>query len=123
MFLLLLFIQYLHGPNLVSSELLRKLALKTQGTVKCKPMNIRYKNQEIWYFFVVAQSCPTLFSTPRTVTRQAPLSMGFFRQEYWSGLPFPPPGDLSDAAIEAVSLVSPALAGGFFTTVPPGKPE
>ena len=49
--------------------------------------------------------------------------MGFFRQEYWSGLPFPPPGDLSDAAIEAVSLVSPALAGGFFTTVPPGKPE
>ena len=38
-------------------------------------------------------------------------------------MPFPPPGDLSDAAIEAVSLVSPALAGGFFTTVPPGKPH
>jgi len=49
--------------------------------------------------------------------------MGFFTEEYWNGLPFPPPGDLSDPGIEAVSLVSPALAGGFFTTVPPGKPE
>ena len=47
---------------------------------------------------------------------QAPLSMGFSRQEYWSGLPFPTPGDLSDPGIEPESLVSPALAGGFFTT-------
>ena len=50
---------------------------------------------------------------------QAPLSMGFPRQEYWSGLPFPSPGDLSDSEIE---LTSPALAGGFFATEPPGKP-
>ena len=49
-------------------------------------------------------------ATPRTVTRQAPLSVRFPRQEYWSGLPFPNPG------IKPVSLVSPALAGGFFTT-------
>ena len=46
--------------------------------------------------------------------------MGFPRQEYWSGLPFPSPGDLPDPGIESMS---PALAGGFFTTEPPGKPE
>ena len=46
--------------------------------------------------------------------------MGFSRQEYWSGLPFPPPGDLPDSGVERASLV---LAGGFFTTVPPGKPQ
>ena len=45
--------------------------------------------------------------------------MGFFRQEYWSGLPFPLPEDLPDPGIEPVSLVSPALASGFFTTAPP----
>jgi len=63
------------------------------------------------------QSCPTLW----TVARQAPLSMGFFRQEYWSGLPFPPPGYLLDPEIEPMSLMSPALAGGFFTTELLGK--
>ena len=47
--------------------------------------------------------------------RQAPLSMGFSRQEYWSGLPCPPPGDLPDPETELASLTSPALAGGFFT--------
>ena len=60
-------------------------------------------------------------ATPRTVAHQAPLSMGFSRQEYWSGLPLPSPGDLSDPGIEPASLVSPALAGGFFTTALPGK--
>ena len=49
--------------------------------------------------------------------------MGFSRQEYWGGLPFPSPGDLPDLGIKPVSLVSPALAGGFFTTKPPGKPQ
>ena len=50
-----------------------------------------------------------------TVAHQAPLSMGVSRQEYWSGLPCPPPGDLPDPGIEPVSLASPALAGSFFT--------
>ena len=50
------------------------------------------------------------------VACQAPLSMGFSRQEYWSGLPWPPPGDLPDPGIEPISLKSPALAGGFFIT-------
>ena len=57
-----------------------------------------------------------LFVTPWTIAHQAPLSMGFSRQEYWSGLPCPPPGDLPDSGKEPTSLMSPALAGGFFTT-------
>ena len=57
-----------------------------------------------------------LFVTPWTVSFQAPLSMGFSRQEYWSKLPCPPPGDLPDPGIEPMSLMSPALASGFFTT-------
>ena len=51
-----------------------------------------------------------------TVAHQAPLSMEFSRQEYWSGVPCPPPGDLLDPGIEPASHTSPALAGGFFTT-------
>ena len=57
-----------------------------------------------------------LFATPWTVAHQALLSLGFSRQEHWSGLPCPPPGDLPNPGIEAASLMSPALAGGFFTT-------
>ena len=57
-----------------------------------------------------------LFETPWTVAHQVPLSRGFSRQEYWSGLPCPPPGDLLDLGIELESLLSPALAGEFFTT-------
>ena len=53
--------------------------------------------------------------TPWTIAHQAPLCMGFSRQEYWSGLPCPPPGDLPYPGIKPVSLRSPALAGGFFT--------
>ena len=63
-----------------------------------------------------------LLVTPWTVAHQAPLSTGFSRQEYWSGLPFLPLGDLPDSGIERISLASPALAGRFFTTEPPGKP-
>ena len=56
-----------------------------------------------------------LFVTPWTIACQAPLSMGFSRQEYWSGLPHPPPGDLLRPGIKPASLRSPALADGFFT--------
>ena len=65
----------------------------------------------------VAWSCPTLHDPMDC----SPLgsSVGFFGQEYWSGLPFPIPGDLSNPGIEPAC---PALAGGFFTTVPCGKP-
>ena len=57
-----------------------------------------------------------LFQTLWTVTHQAPLTMEFSRQEYWNGLPCPPPGDLPSPGIELESLTSPALTGGFFTT-------
>ena len=61
-----------------------------------------------------------LCAIPWTVARQAPLSMEFSR-EYWSGLPFPPPGAIPDPPIELVSLAPPALAGGFFITGPPSN--
>ena len=67
---------------------------------------------------LVTKSCPTL-ATPWTVAHQAPLSMGFPRQEYWSGLSFPSPGDLPNPGIKPTS---PALADGFLTIEPPGKP-
>ena len=62
---------------------------------------------------------PNSFVTPWTVAYQTPLSTGFPRQKYWSGLPFPSPGDLPNPGFEPTS---PALSGGFFTTEPPGKP-
>ena len=58
-----------------------------------------------------------LFAAPWTVTHQAPLSMKFSRQEYWSGLPFPSPGDLLGPGIKPASPRSPAFTEGFFTTV------
>ena len=72
----------------------------------------------LWLFWLNAkslQSCP-LFVTPWTVDSQDPLSMSFFRQEHWSGLPCPPSGDLPDPGNEPVSFISPALAGRVFTT-------
>ena len=65
-------------------------------------------------------SCVWLFVTPWTVAHQAPLSKGFPRQEYWSGLPFPSSGELPDPGTE---LTSPTLASEFFTTQPPEKPS
>ena len=62
--------------------------------------------------FSCVQACATLW----TAGHQAPVSMGFSRQEHWSGLPCPPPGDLPDPEIEPTSLTSPVLAGRFFTT-------
>ena len=66
-------------------------------------------------------SCVQLFATPWTIACQPPLSIGISRQEYWSGLSFPSPEDLPNPRIEPASPVSPALAGIFFTTAPPGN--
>ena len=66
----------------------------------------------------IAKSCLTPFGTPWTVAQQTSLSMGFHRQEYWSGLPFPSPGDLPNPGIETAS---PAFTCGFFTTESPWK--
>ena len=73
----------------------------------------------LWWWWLIAKSCLTL-ATPWIMSCQAPLSMGFSRQESWSGLPFPSPGDLPDPGVEPTS---PALAGGFFTTEPRGEPS
>ena len=67
-------------------------------------------------------TCVRLFATLWTVACQSPLSMGLSRQAYWSGLPFPPPGDLPHPRTEHMLLVSPALAGRIFTTEPPENP-
>ena len=64
-----------------------------------------------------------LFATLWTVACQGPLSMDFSGQEYWSGLPFLPPGDLPDPRDQTLAPASPALTDGFFTTEPPGKPN
>ena len=63
-----------------------------------------------------------LFATPWTTTRQAPLFMGFSQQQYWSGVPCPPPEDLPNPGIKSSTLASPALQVNSFTTEPPGKP-
>ena len=63
-----------------------------------------------------------LFTIPCTVVHKAPLSTEIWRQEYWSKLPFPTPGDLPNLGMQPASLESPAFAGGFFTTEIPGKP-
>ena len=63
-----------------------------------------------------------LFAAPWTIARQDALSMEFYRQGYWSGLPFPTPGDIPNPGVEPMSLVSLALAGGFFITESPGRP-
>ena len=83
----------------------------------------RYLCCRTWQFFIfsacsVAKSCLTLV-TPWAVAHQAAIYMGLPRQEYRSGLLFPPPGDLPDPGIKPAS---PALASGFFTAEPPGKP-
>ena len=72
----------------------------------------------IIFFFLL--SCVRLFETPWTVAHQAPPSMGFSRQGYWNGLPFPSPGDLPDPGIEPRS---PALEADALTSEPPRKPQ
>ena len=99
------------------------------GTSTCDTNRIQNKFEftlvysSVFLFAVVAiiqlLSRVPLFETPWTVALQVPLPMEFSRQEYWSGLPFPTPGDPPDPGIKPTS---PALAGRFFTTELPGKP-
>ena len=86
------------------------------------PLEIQQFAWGVWEVCLLSQfSHIQLFATPWTVACQGPLSMGFPRQEYWSELPCPPPGDLPNPGIKSVSLKSPALAGGFFTISTPGE--
>ena len=100
----------------------KKLLRLWRGTEKVSKSSVAFLLVFL-YSWVLAQSLSHVWLCDPTNCNPpgSPLSMGFSRQEYWSGLPFPTPGDLPDSGIEPVSLASPALAGRFFTTVPPEK--
>ena len=85
-----------------------------RGSFKSKSSHI--------YIMAACSAISDSLQPPWTVANQAPLSAGFSRQEYWSGLPFPPPRNLPDPGIKPASLASPAWAGGFYTAEPVGKP-
>ena len=87
------------------------------------PMSPASPIEEVCVCVCVSHSVASDSFQPRTVAHQAPLSVEFSRQEYWSGLPFPSPGDLPDPGIEPMYPVSPPLVGRFFTTEPRGKPH
>ena len=97
----------------------------TSTKARQKLLIIRKKIIYIYYITQKGHCCfsrlvmSDSFATPWTIAHQASLSMGFPKQEYWNGLPFPSPWALPDPGTEPTSL---ALAGGFFTTEPPGKP-
>ena len=103
---------YLQNRNRLTDIENKRAYVDTVGETNCK-IGIETGRSVV--------SCVRLLVTLWTVAHQAPLSMGISRQEYWSELPSPTPGDLPDPGIEHESLVSPVLAGGFFTTEPPGK--
>ena len=85
----------------------------------CVSVSVKIPKGAFW-FEMLMLNCSVMSDSLRPhVARQAPLSMEYSRQEYWSGLPFPPLGDLPNPGIEPVSLKSPALAGGFFTISAP----
>ena len=105
----------LSGPVPTSPLSLLSLLPPSPGSLH-NSWGIRERSPSIHACMLSCFSCVRLFVTPWTVAHQAPLSMGFSRQEYWSGLPCPPPGDLPHPGIEPVSPLSPASAGRFFTT-------
>ena len=96
----------------------------TSSTLQTDSSSLSHEGNPIVYPTMVLKyqqlSPLTLFAIPRTIGHQAPLCMGFSRQEYWSRQLFSSPGDLPNPGIEPPA---PALAGGFFTTEPPGKPQ
>ena len=98
------------------------LTFSTQNVVQCIPNKYHVIGKGACVCAELLQLCLTLCN-PMDRFRQAPLSVGFSRQTYWSGLPCPPPGDLPDPGTEPASLKSPALAGGFFAISVTGKPD
>ena len=110
----------------ISRTLLRfisiELVMLSNRLVLCRPLPLLpsiFPSIKVWRnCCLVAKSCLTLCNPMDGSSHQAPLPMGFSRQEYWSGLPFPSPGDIPNLGIEPTS---PALAGGFFSNKPPGE--
>ena len=98
----------IYAPNIETPQYIRQTLTDIKGETDSNTIIVKS----------LTQSCPTLCN-PWTVAHQAPLSMGFSRQEYWSGLPFPSPGDLPNPGIEPRS---PTLQADALTSEPPGKP-
>ena len=108
--------------NLINSIYEKPTADTTLSDQRLKAFTFKEENLTCMYVqYVQSFSHVQLSATSWTVAIQAPLSMKFSRQEYRSGLPFPPPGDPPCPGIKCESLKSPALAGKFFVLVPPGK--
>ena len=107
-----------HLPN---PEFPPLLAVAQGRGIPLSPAQRRPPFRALW---VCSQSltCVRLFAAPWTVARQAPLSLGFPRQEYWSGLPVPSPGGLPDQGLNPYLLQVSCIAGGFFTAEPSRKP-
>ena len=117
----LYFLCLLRGPELSILSSIRQVG-SPLGKNEFLPLNATCEGWPITYgydYYLVIKLCLTLCE-PWAVARRASLPMGFPRQEYWSGLPFPSPGDLPDPGIKPASS---ALASGFFTTEPPEKPK
>ena len=91
--------------------------------IKESPPKLQFKEINLQHCCLVTKSYPTLYVIPWTVALQAPLSMGFPKQEYWSGLPFPFPRDLPNPGIKSMSPLSPALQTDSLPSKPLGKPE
>ena len=110
-------LECIDNPNLLETVIPSALCFLCEMFNYCTFM--KFPRFFISFAVVHLLSWVWLLATPWTVAHQAPLSMGISRQEYWSGLPFPSPGEYSGSGSEPVS---PALADGFFTTEPAGKP-
>ena len=116
---------------IVSTSLVKKSRIgimENLWNTRHKMKNCFQWDSKIWVWTDIVEQVVYVFSRVQrfpiscTEVHQSPLFMEFTRQEHWSGLPFPPPRGLPDPGIEPASLAPAALAGGFFTTVPSGKP-
>ena len=105
-------LHFIHCISLPLLERWRLICRNELGNIKNWALSSEHSIARVLSCF----SCVRIFATLWTIVCQVSPSMGFSRQEHWSGLPFPPPGNLSNPRIKFVSLMSPALAGGFFTT-------
>ena len=112
-----------HVPGTVSQVTLMKLPAFPNAQCPNGPLDTQCTLRVLTSYLRECMLSRPTSATPGTVAHQAPLSMRFSRQEYWSGLPFPLPGDLHDPRLEPSSLAYPALAGRFCITMPPGKPS
>ena len=111
-------------PDSAITHMNEKVLMVTNQHIFCMDRKKSLKTKQTYSCAVLSHfSHVQLFVTLSTIACQAPLSMGFSRQEYWSGLPCPPPGNLPNPATEPMSSVSPALQVDCLPTEPPGKPQ